>query len=73
MYVETLSSLDSDIEKGTEVISIESTKAVAEVYSPVAGRITEFNSILEDTPETINQDPQGDGWIWKQVSKLDDF
>jgi glycine cleavage system H protein len=43
--------------------SIESVKAVSEVYSPVAGTVRDVNTALGDSPELINEDPYGDGWI----------
>lgn len=46
-----------------EIGSIESVKAVAEVYTPLAGEIVEVNSALLDRPELINEDPHGDGWL----------
>ncbi|MBN1939909.1 MAG: glycine cleavage system protein GcvH [Candidatus Aminicenantes bacterium] len=45
--------------------TIESVKAVSEVFSPAAGEVVETNSALADAPETINQDPHGTGWILK--------
>ena len=47
--------------------SVESVKSVSEIYAPIAGDITEANESLEDTPEKINQDPYGEGWIWKMT------
>ena len=47
--------------------SVESVKSVSEIYAPIAGDITEANESLEDTPEQINQDPYGEGWIWKMT------
>ena len=47
--------------------SVESVKSVSEIYAPLAGNITEANESLEDAPEKINQDPYGDGWIWKMT------
>ncbi len=44
---------------------IESVKAASDLYSPVAGTITGANDALESTPELINSDPYGDGWILK--------
>ncbi len=43
--------------------TVESVKAVSEIYSPVSGEIVEVNSELENSPELINQDPYGNGWI----------
>jgi glycine cleavage system H protein len=48
-----------------EVGTIESVKAVAEVYTPVAGEVVDVNSALEDEPELVNDDPHGDGWLIK--------
>ena len=54
---------------GTEVVvggklgEVESTKSVSEIYAPVAGTITAVNDALPDSPERINQDPYGEGWI----------
>jgi glycine cleavage system H protein len=45
--------------------SIESVKAVSEVFSPVGGEVTEVNTGLGDSPEAVNQDPHGKGWIIK--------
>ncbi|HUO33442.1 MAG TPA: glycine cleavage system protein GcvH [Candidatus Acidoferrum sp.] len=45
--------------------TVESVKAVSEVYSPVTGEITETNPVLEATPEKINSDPHGEGWLVK--------
>ena len=44
---------------------VESVKAASDIYSPVAGEIVEVNAALADAPETINQEPYGDGWIFK--------
>lgn len=44
---------------------LESTKAVSELYSPVSGTVTAVNEALERSPETINADAYGDGWIFK--------
>ena len=45
--------------------SVESVKSVSEIYAPVAGTVTEVNHSLEDSPEQINEDPYGSGWICK--------
>ncbi len=44
---------------------VESVKAASDVYSPVAGEIAAVNEALADAPESVNQDPYGDGWIMK--------
>jgi glycine cleavage system H protein len=43
---------------------VESTKSVSDVYSPVSGRVVETNPALTDTPELVNSDPYGDGWMF---------
>lgn len=52
-------SFDQDEEFGT----LESVKAVSEIYMPVGGTITAVNSQLEEKPELVNQDPYGQGWL----------
>ena len=52
-------SFDAEDEIGT----IESVKAVAEIYAPVSGEVVEVNVTLEDSPEVVNSDPYGKGWL----------
>ena len=51
--------------KGDEIGTIESVKAVAEVYTPLTGEILEGNSALEDAPELVNDESHSDGWLVK--------
>ncbi len=69
--VETVGeALDSQDTFGT----IEAVKTVSDLFMPVAGDVIEFNEMLEDRPELINQDPYGDGWIIKvRVNSPDDL
>ena len=53
------------VKKGETVVTVDSVKAVAEVYSPVSGQVEEVHESLKDTPEIINQDPYGQGWMVK--------
>lgn len=53
------------LDKGEEVGVIESVKAASELYCPVSGEIVEVNEALADAPETLNQSPTEDGWIFK--------
>lgn len=53
------------VQPGDEIGEIESVKAVAEFYAPLAGTIVETNGLLADHPEKVNQDPFGDGWLVK--------
>ena len=55
--------------KGAEAAVVESVKAASDVYSPVAGEVTEGNAAVADDPALINRDPEGDGWFFKM--KLD--
>jgi glycine cleavage system H protein len=55
--------IDSDIESGSELTQIESTKATSSVISPMSGTVIEFNEDLTDSPEIINEDPYHKGWI----------
>ncbi len=48
-----------------EIGTVESVKAVAELYTPIGGEIVEVNDTLADVPETVNSDPHGDGWMVK--------
>ncbi|MFQ5646737.1 MAG: glycine cleavage system protein GcvH [bacterium] len=52
-----------EVVKGESFGTIESVKAVSDLYAPVSGEIIEVNSALEDSPEIINERPYGDGWI----------
>lgn len=57
-----------------ELGTIESVKAVAEVFSPVAGEIIEVNDAVVDDPELLNDDPHGEGWLIKlRFSSADDL
>jgi glycine cleavage system H protein len=63
-FVELPSAGDS-ITAGDEVAVVESVKAASDVYSPVSGTITAVNGALEDSPELINNDAFGEGWMFK--------
>jgi glycine cleavage system H protein len=64
-------SLDKDEVFG----SVEAVKTVSDLFLPVSGEVLEFNEALEDAPESVNDDPYGDGWMVKikiaDVSELD--
>ncbi|MCD6098340.1 glycine cleavage system protein GcvH [bacterium] len=53
------------VEQGKPFCTIEAVKAVSDVFAPVSGEVIEVNGDLESSPETINRDPYGDGWIAK--------
>lgn len=62
VFVE-LPQVGTQLEMGDELGSIESVKAVSELFSPVTGEVTEVNEALADKPELVNTDPYGDGWM----------
>ncbi len=64
VYVD-LGETDRAIDAGEEIGTIESVKAVAEVYAPVSGEIIELNEALADAPDLLNSDPLGEGWLMK--------
>jgi glycine cleavage system H protein len=52
-------------EQGDACAVVESVKAASDVYAPLTGEIIESNSALEDSPELVNTDPYGDGWLFR--------
>jgi len=64
VFVE-LPDIDADLVKEDECCVLESVKAAADVYAPVAGVVVEINEALADKPELINQSPYDEGWIAK--------
>jgi glycine cleavage system H protein len=62
VYVE-LPTVGTDMAVGAKLGEVESTKSVSEIYSPVAGTVAAVNDALPDSPERINTDPYGEGWI----------
>jgi glycine cleavage system H protein len=76
VFVE-LPKVGAKLEQSASFGSVESVKAVSDVYSPVAGEVVEVNTALSDAPEKVNEEPYGGGWIMKlklsdaqQVEKL---
>jgi glycine cleavage system H protein len=62
VYVE-LPEVGDAFEKGDVFGIIESVKAASDLYMPMDGEVTGVNDVLEDTPELVNQDPYGEGWM----------
>jgi len=71
-YVE-LPEEESEVEQFEQFVSVESVKAASDIYSPMAGKVTEVNRKLEDNPALINKDCYGKGWIAKiEVRDMDE-
>lgn len=64
VYV-SLPAVGSTVAAGAACGEVESTKSVSEIYAPVAGVVTGVNETLNDTPEAINDDPYGAGWLFR--------
>jgi glycine cleavage system H protein len=58
-----LPKVGASVSAGGTIGEVESTKSVSEIYSPVAGTVTAVNESLSSTPESVNADPYGEGWI----------
>ena len=73
VYVQ-VPDVGTDVIAGASVSEIESTKSVSDIYAPVSGTVATVNAALADTPELINQDPYGAGWIMTiELSELDEL
>lgn len=64
VYVD-LPPVGTKAEKGKALGSVESVKAVSDVYAPVSGEVVEINELLSTAPEKLNDDPHGDAWLVK--------
>jgi glycine cleavage system H protein len=73
VYVE-VETLDQTLDKDEVFGTVEAVKTVSDLFLPLAGEIVEFNEDLETTPETVNSDPYGKGWMIKvKVSDTADY
>jgi glycine cleavage system H protein len=68
VYVE-LPEIGAEFKKGDNMGVVESVKTAADIYSPVTGRVTETNLTLKDSPQFVNEEPYGKGWIVKMEMK----
>jgi glycine cleavage system H protein len=66
VYVE-VDTLDETVEKEAVFGTVEAVKTVSDLFSPISGEIIKFNEALEDTPELVNSDPYGEGWMIKMT------
>ncbi len=64
VYVD-LPKVGSTVEKGKTIGSVESVKAVSDIYSPVSGEVVAVNDLLTTSPEKLNEDPHGAAWLVK--------
>ena len=64
VYVE-LPEVGTHMDAQGEIAVVESVKAASDIYAPIAGTVIAVNEVLDDTPETVNQDPYGDGWFFR--------
>jgi glycine cleavage system H protein len=62
-----LPKIGQEIDAESDAAIVESVKAASDVYSPLSGKITEANSMLEEQPETVNSSPFEDGWFFKMT------
>ncbi|MTE14594.1 glycine cleavage system protein GcvH [Nocardia aurantiaca] len=60
-----LPAVDSDVTSGDSVAEIESTKSVSDIYAPLSGKVVAVNDLLDGSPETVNSDAYGDGWLFE--------
>jgi glycine cleavage system H protein len=73
VYVE-VETLDQTLDKDEVFGTVEAVKTVSDLFLPVAGEIIEFNDALESSPETVNSDPYGAGWMVKvKVANVSDM
>jgi glycine cleavage system H protein len=73
VYVD-LPKVGASLETGKSFGSVESVKAVSDIYAPISGEVTEINETLADAPEKLNEDPHGAAWLIKvKVSSADEF
>jgi glycine cleavage system H protein len=72
-----LPEVGAQVSAGQSISEVESTKSVSDIYAPIAGRVVEVNGDLADTPDKLNADPYGEGWIFvlelESTEKLDDL
>ena len=60
-------AVDAAVSKGDSASVVDSVKAASDVYAPVSGTVTVINGALEDQPELVNSDAEGEGWLWKMT------
>ena len=67
-------TIGEELDKNEVFGTVEAVKTVSDLFTPVSGKVLEFNSALEDNPELVNESPYEDGWIVKmEISNLDEI
>ena len=64
VYIE-IETLDEEVAQEEVFGTVEAVKTVSDLFMPLSGMVKDFNSVLEDTPKKVNEDPYGEGWIIK--------
>jgi glycine cleavage system H protein len=64
IYID-VTTVGNDVAQGDSFGTIEAVKTVSDMYAPIAGKISDFNSAVNDNPAIVNQDPYGEGWLVK--------
>lgn len=60
-----LPDVDKDVTVGDSIAEVESTKSVSDIYAPLSGKVVAVNEDLVQTPETLNEDPYNEGWLFE--------
>ncbi len=73
IYVD-VTTVGNDVAQGETFGTVEAVKTVSDMYAPVSGKISEFNSAVNDNPASVNQEPYGAGWLVKmEISNMSDL
>tara|TARA_B100000900_G_C20567150_1_gene711629 strand:- start:334 stop:711 length:378 start_codon:yes stop_codon:yes gene_type:complete len=76
VYVE-VETVDEELDREEVFGTVEAVKTVSDLFMPISGEVVEFNESLEETPEKVNEDPYGEGWMIKikitDSSELEDL
>jgi glycine cleavage system H protein len=60
-----LPEVDKEVAAADSIAEVESTKSVSDIYAPLAAKVVAVNGVLDSAPETLNNDPYGEGWIFE--------
>lgn len=65
VFLDVSKKVGESVGKGGSIGTVESVKTLSDIYTPISGKVTAINDKLKDSPETVNDDPYGEGWIVK--------